>query len=166
MLLHPYLDKCEDDIEALGAVAESEAKLNAHFANVFKPTLDRLAQLGYPGISNPGLVVKASLDAGSILNGSARVHYALPSGSDTAAEAEIAVLPDQYNGLGFKNLIYMVVEILDFHHAWIDGPGEHPPIHMVMIEEPEVHLHAQLQQVFIVRSEKSCLPHRRTLLHN
>jgi len=151
------LDKCEDDIEALGAVAESEAKLNAHYANVFKPTLDRLAQLGYPGISNPGLVVKASLDAGSILNGSARVHYALPSGSDTATEAEIAVLPDQYNGLGFKNLIYMVVEILDFHHAWIDGPGEHPPIHMVMIEEPEVHLHAQLQQVFI-RKIREILP--------
>ena len=151
------LDKREDDIEALSAVTESEAKLNAHFADVFKPTLDRLAQLGYPGISNPGLVVKASLDAGSILNGSARVHYALPAGGGAAGEAGTLTLPDQYNGLGFKNLIYMVVEILDFHHAWIDGPGEHPPIHMVMIEEPEVHLHAQLQQVFI-RKIREILP--------
>ena len=151
------LDKRQDDIEALSAVMESEAKLNAHFADVFKPTLDRLAQLGYPGISNPGLVVKASLDAGSILNGSARVYYALPAGSDATTETDIVTLPDQYNGLGFKNLIYMVVEILDFHHAWIDGPGEHPPIHMVMIEEPEVHLHAQLQQVFI-RKIREILP--------
>jgi predicted ATP-dependent endonuclease of OLD family len=153
------LDKREADIEALSAVADSEARLNAHFASVFKPTLDRLTQLGYPGISNPGLVVKASLDAGSILNGSARVHYALPAsaGGGAAGGTDIVTLPDQYNGLGFKNLIYMVVEVLDFHHAWIDEPGEHPPIHMVMIEEPEAHLHAQLQQVFI-RKIREILP--------
>ena len=30
-------------------------------------------------------------------------------------------LPDQYNGFGFKNLIYMVVEVLDFHQAWADA---------------------------------------------
>jgi predicted ATP-dependent endonuclease of OLD family len=151
------LEKCEDDIEALNAVTESEAKLNAHFADVFKPTLDRLAQLGYPGISDPGLVVKASLDAASILNANARVHYSLPPGSNGETGTGIFTLPDQYNGLGFKNLIYMVVEILDFHHSWIDGLEEHPPIHMVMIEEPEVHLHAQLQQVFI-RKIREILP--------
>jgi predicted ATP-dependent endonuclease of OLD family len=148
------LDQREQDIAALSAVADSEAQLNDHFADVFKPTLDRLAQLGYPGFSNPDLVVKASLDAGSILNGSARVFYALPGG-DSAKTA--VTLPDQYNGLGFKNLIYMVVEILDFHHAWIDADGERPPIHLVMIEEPEVHLHAQLQQVFI-RKVREILP--------
>lgn len=148
------LDQREEDIAALSAVADSEAQLNDHFADVFKPTLDRLAQLGYPGLSNPDLVVKASLDAGSILNGSARVFYALPGG-DGAMTA--VTLPDQYNGLGFKNLIYMVVEILDFHHAWIDADGERPPIHLVMIEEPEVHLHAQLQQVFI-RKVREVLP--------
>jgi len=149
------LDQRDEDVAGLSAVADSEAQLNTHFAEVFEPTLERLAKLGYPGLSNPDLVVRASLDAGSILNGSAQVFYALPGDGDGSIAA--VTLPDQYNGLGFKNLIYMVVEILDFHHAWIDADGERPPVHLVMIEEPEVHLHAQLQQVFI-RKVREVLP--------
>jgi predicted ATP-dependent endonuclease of OLD family len=143
------LQKFENDLDALSAVTESEARLNQHFAKVFKPTLDSLRELGYPGISNPGLVVKASFNAETILSGSARVHYALPTEEGEVGKEGAPTLPDQYNGLGFKNLIYMVVEVLDFHHAWADGEDERPPVHLVMIEEPEVHLHAQLQQVFI-----------------
>ncbi|OBB91394.1 ATP-dependent endonuclease [Mycobacterium sp. 852002-40037_SCH5390672] len=141
------LQKLENDFDALATIADSEAKLNAHFAKVFSPTLDRLGELGYPGISNPGLVLKASFDARGILNTSAKIHYALPVEQGLPAIDE--TLPDQYNGLGFKNLIYMVIEVLDFHQEWADKEIDRAPIHLVMIEEPEVHLHAQLQQVFI-----------------
>jgi predicted ATP-dependent endonuclease of OLD family len=142
------LKKLENDWDALGAIAESEQRLNNHFAEVFGPTLDRLAEVGYPGIANPGLVVKASFNAHGILSTSAKVHYALPTPTAGGSVVE-RTLPDQYNGLGFKNLIYMVVEVLDFHQAWADAEQDRPPIHLVMIEEPEAHLHAQLQQVFI-----------------
>lgn len=142
------LQKLENDLETLGVIAESEQRLNAHFSDVFGPTLDRLGEVGYPGVANPNLVVKASFSAHDILSGSAKVHYALPTSGDGAPMIE-QTLPDQYNGLGFKNLIYMVVEVLDFHQAWADAETDRPPIHLVMIEEPEAHLHAQLQQVFI-----------------
>jgi hypothetical protein len=141
------LQKLETDLDALGVIADSEERLNAHFADVFGPTLDRLGVVGYPGVANPGLVVKASFNAHGILSANARVHYVLPT---RAGESVIEqTLPDEYNGLGFKNLIYMVVEVLDFHQAWAESEEDRPPIHLVMIEEPEAHLHAQLQQVFI-----------------
>jgi len=72
----------------------------------------------------------------------ARVHYQIGDGED------VATLPDSYNGLGFKNLIYMVVEILDAQARWMTMDGR-PPLQLIFIEEPEAHLHAQLQQVFI-----------------
>lgn len=150
------LEQREADLAAVAAIADSELRLNQHFAEVFESTLDKLSDLGYPGFQHPRLVVKASFNAQTVLSSGARVHYALPAGDGSAGGTE-RTLPDQYNGLGFKNLIYMVVEVLDFHHRWIGADGDRPPIHLVFIEEPEAHLHAQLQQVFI-RKIREILP--------
>jgi predicted ATP-dependent endonuclease of OLD family len=142
------LEKRANDYDATRALSDSEAMLNEHLARVFAPTLQRLAELGYPGLSNPRLLIKSALNPAIIMNSQdgARVHYALgPSGTGL----ESPTLPDRYNGLGFKNLIYMVVELLDLHARWLDIEESRPPLHLIFIEEPEAHLHAQLQQVFI-----------------
>src|SRR5690606_37263147 len=55
------LDKYQVDPEALKTLADSEASLNEHFATAFDSTLNRIRTLGYPGFSNPEIVVKASL---------------------------------------------------------------------------------------------------------
>lgn len=142
------LEKRGEDFDALRALIESEEKLSDHLQRVFEPTLSRLADLGYPGIANPRLLIKSALNPAMILSrdDGARVHYAL---SNNPTEAEPPTLPDRYNGLGFKNLIYMVVELLDLHAQWIDVEDRRPPLHLIFIEEPEAHMHAQLQQVFI-----------------
>ena len=105
------LDQRQEDHSALRALFDSEMGLNEHLADVFEDTLGRLSKLGYPGLHNPRLEIKSALNPATIMNTQdARVHYVLGDG------AEALRLPDTYNGLGFKNLIYMVVEILD-HHA-------------------------------------------------
>ncbi|WP_201785792.1 ATP-binding protein [Elizabethkingia ursingii] len=136
------LEKKEDDFDAMQALATSESELTKHLKTVFSPTLQSLNKLGYPGFSNPKLEVKATLNHESII-GQTRLHYSLGSGD------EFLSLPDRYNGLGFKNLIYMVIEILDFHTRWLEEEENRAPLHLIIIEEPEAHLHAQLQQVFI-----------------
>ena len=138
------LDQRQEDHSALRALFDSEMGLNEHLADVFKDTLGRLSKLGYPGLHNPRLEIKSALNPATIMSTQdARVHYVLGDG------AEALRLPEIYNGLGFKNLIYMVVEILDLHARWVADKEQRAPLHLIFIEEPEVHLHAQLQQVFI-----------------
>ncbi|MBX9332663.1 ATP-dependent endonuclease [Serratia marcescens] len=136
------LNQRQDDHVALKALFDSEQALNLHLDGVFKPMLDRLARLGYPGVNNPRLKIMSALDPAHVMNQDARVHYQIGDGEETAT------LPDSYNGLGFKNLIYMVVEILDSQARWA-AMDNRPPLHLLFVEEPEAHLHAQLQQVFI-----------------
>lgn len=136
------LNQRQDDHTALKALFDSEQALNVHLDGVFKPMLDRLAKLGYPGINNPQLKIMSALDPAHVMSQDARVHYQI-GGDDS-----VITLPDSYNGLGFKNLIYMVVEILDAQARW-ETMENRPPLHLIFVEEPEAHLHAQLQQVFI-----------------
>lgn len=136
------LNQRQDDHTALMALFDSEKALNIHLDGVFKPMLDRLAKLGYPGINNPRLKIMSALDPAHVMSQDARVHYQIGDDDDAAT------LPDSYNGLGFKNLIYMVVEILDAQARWATMENR-PPLHLIFVEEPEAHLHAQLQQVFI-----------------
>lgn len=138
------LDQRHEDHSALRALFDSEMGLNEHLADVFKDTLSRIAKLGYPGLHNPRLEIKSALNPATIMSSQdARVHYVLGDGVDAMR------LPDTYNGLGFKNLIYMVVEILDHHERWKADKEQRSPLHLIFVEEPEAHLHAQLQQVFI-----------------
>lgn len=136
------LEKCADDYEVMRALLESEKLMNGHLEDVFSETLDRLAKLGYPGLTNPSLKIMSDLNPAILMSGQdgAQVHYVLD---------DDLTLPDKYSGLGFKNLIYMVVEILDLHNQWMDIVDMRPPLHIVFIEEPEAHLHTQLQQVFV-----------------
>ena len=58
-------------------------------------------------------------------------------------------LPELYNGLGFKNSIYMAIQARHFHSQWLMIAENRPLCLLIFIEEPEVHLHAQVQQTFI-----------------
>ncbi len=136
------LEKRSDDYEAMRALSASEKLMNSHLEDVFADTLNRLSKLGYPGLTNPSLKIMSDLNPAVLMSSQdgAQVHYILDKD---------LTLPDKYNGLGFKNLIYMVVELLDLHNQWVDIYEKRPPLHLVFIEEPEAHLHTQLQQVFV-----------------
>lgn len=141
-----------NDHAALRALEESRDRLDEHLEKEFAEMLARLKTLGYPGIANPRIQIRASLGAAQIFGkDGATVHYALDA---APIDGESPSLPDKYSGLGFKNLVYMVVELYDYHIQWLRMQENRPPLHLVLIEEPEAHLHVQLQQVFIREVER------------
>ncbi len=118
-------------------------------------------KLGYPGVTDPKLSISTRLRPVEGLNHDAAVQFVVP-----IHEGENAMdlyLPEDSNGLGYQNLISMVFRLMAFRDSWMRvGKAKHkasddtiiPPLHLVLIEEPEVHLHTQVQQVFIRQAHK------------
>lgn len=94
---------------------------------------------GYPGLSDPRLLTETTLDVKRLLTDHTKVHYAGVNGIN---------LPEAYNGLGVRNLIFILLKLLEYFKAFKAVPTA-SGIHLVFIEEPEVHLHPQMQEVFI-----------------
>lgn len=94
-----------------------------------------------PSINDRELRIISSLSPETALRGNTELLYVDPSRQHE--------LPELYNGLGFKNLIYMAIQAQHFHSQWVMTAENRPLCLMIFIEEPEVHLHAQVQQTFI-----------------
>ncbi|MBU8921691.1 MAG: AAA family ATPase [Bacteroidales bacterium] len=157
--LNPSDSPDASDIEALEAIEEAKAIFDEKLRTSFKPAIGELEGLNYPGFSDPRISLTSELRAVDTLDHKAAVQFdVLPEGVDTAALS----LPEQYNGLGYQNLISMVFSLIRFRDEWMrvgkaarKQSGDETiiePLHIVLIEEPEAHLHAQVQQVFIKRA--------------
>ncbi|HAT6355222.1 AAA family ATPase [Legionella pneumophila] len=170
--LRSYYDKHLDpseipesgDVDALEAIHEAQEIFDKKLATSFSEVLKEVQNLGYPGINDPTLTISTRIKPIDGLNHPSALQYEVIS----SYEDEQGIpprLPEQYNGLGYQNLISMVFRLMSFRNEWmqvgkigkkaINKSSETafpPPLHLVLVEEPEAHLHVQVQQVFIRRA--------------
>ena len=152
--LSPDQNPTNEDVSALVAIYDAQSSFDKKLKIGFKSAINELAQLGYPGISNPKLSVSTRIRPADGLNHPSAVQY------DIGGKDGTAPLPEDYSGLGFQNLISMVFQLMRFRDEWMrvgklasttaaDDRSVIEPLQLILVEEPEAHLHAQVQQVFI-----------------
>jgi predicted ATP-dependent endonuclease of OLD family len=157
--LNPQEAPEPSDLGALKAIQEAEKIFDVKLRNGFSGALKEVEGLGYPGVSDPKLTIATKIRLIDGLDHNAAVQYDVVSGNGSD---EALRLPEGCNGLGYQNLISIVFELMSFRDGWMQvgkagkAPSVEseqamfpPPLHLILIEEPEAHLHAQVQQVFI-----------------
>lgn len=136
-----HLDKAAASDEANRLIDEHNDGLTGHFEKVFEELLGSLRGLGVPSVNDRTPRIISSLQSEVALQQNATLAYV-----DAATDHP---LPENYNGLGVKNLIFMTLRVCDHHLQWMQTKEARPACLVVFVEEPEVHLHAQAQQTFI-----------------
>jgi len=158
--LDPFDQPEEKDLQALQALHSARVQFGRQLSNSFEAALQELEAIGYPGLTDPKLTLTADLRPLDALTHGSAVHYEVPT--HLAEGGFINRLPEDSNGLGYQNLVSMVFALMSFRDKWMRvGKASKqplteeisvPPLHLVLVEEPEAHLHAQVQQVFITHA--------------
>lgn len=141
-----------NDLEILEVTEQARGVFDKNLADKFAPAISELEGLGYPGVADPKITITTKVNTSETMNHDSAVQYALSKSDKTLK------LPEKYNGLGYQNLISMVFDLMSFRDSWMrkgkawqeqDVTDTLEPLHLVLVEEPEAHLHMQVQQVFI-----------------
>ena len=124
------------DIEK--AIAQIDDKLTQEYKPVFEPFLkEAKSVLGLNDLS-----VKSDIETKVLLENNSQVVY----GEDDNN------LPENMNGLGILNILYLLLQI-DLREQ--DFKSENRDINLLFIEEPEAHTHPQMQYVFADKTLKA-----------
>lgn len=163
--LRQYFDKHLDpvelpeasDLDALEAMEAARTAFDARLKTSFSAAISELEGLNYPGFSDPQILLSSKVNPLEGLNHDSAVQFKVIR--DDAAGGDTLCLPEKYNGLGYQNLISMIFNLIRYRDEWMrvgkaakrlqDDNSFIEPLHLMLIEEPEAHLHAQVQQVFI-----------------
>jgi predicted ATP-dependent endonuclease of OLD family len=149
------------DLDALAAIEDAHKLFDERLEIGFSPAFEELSGLNYPGITDPRLKIATRMRPTDGLDHNAALQYEVLPGNNALGTGSVT-LPEEYNGLGYQNLISIVFKLMSFRDAWMRvgkagrvdqqasaKPYFRPPLHLVLVEEPEAYLHVQVQQVFV-----------------
>lgn len=137
------------DEELLTLTHKAKMGFDSRLENRFKNVIGEIHGLGYPSFTDPSLKFRSRLNVMDGINHKEAVQYNFSKTGDKDFPIN---LPEGHNGLGYQNLVAIAVELMRFRDVWSKNSDVVEPILLVLIEEPEAHLHVQVQQIFIEKA--------------
>jgi predicted ATP-dependent endonuclease of OLD family len=126
------------------AIAKAQAELDNSIYKALQPAMKDVEILGYPGLHDPQQIhFRTRIQTADLLAHGTAVQYRLEKGAVDES------LPEHSIGLGYQNLQSLSFMLVSFRAARLNPPqGTPAAVHLVMVEEPEAHLHVQVQRSF------------------
>jgi len=123
------------------ALTQTDNLLDDVYENLFEEVIKEVKLFGGMQPNDSNIRITSTLQDKELLSSNTTVMY---------SHDESHELPESYNGLGYMNLISMILEIKilinEFKRELAETPAD---INLLFIEEPEAHTHPQMQYIFI-----------------
>jgi len=127
------LNDADDErlLEVTSTLIDIDNSLETQYSDVFSGFLSSAASF----LSLEGLKVISDIEASSLIGSSSKVIYGTTDDH----------LPENLNGLGYLNILYLLLKVEMVKQEFETAPSD---INLLFIEEPEAHTHPQMQSVF------------------
>lgn len=143
-LFKSNLDEATEDIkrtisELRELVSAENSKVQIIVNKLLNDIIEKSIQFGYPNAEELKLHADTQIALTEQIENKTDLSYIAENASEE--------LPSTHNGLGYKNLIKIIFELAEFSKVLDDFIESSIPI--LFLEEPESHMHPQLQQTFV-----------------
>jgi predicted ATP-dependent endonuclease of OLD family len=139
-----------DELDVINAsLLEMDKTLEGNYGTFFDNFLNKSKEF----LAMKELRVVSDLESQQIISNHSKIVYGSEDNS----------LPEHLNGLGYMNILYLLMQLEIKKEYLIEGKRD---INLLFIEEPEAHTHPQMQTVFIekVRTLLTDIPFLQTFI--